>query len=327
MFRRDWLRQAAACGAATSLAAVCRPAAAAFPDRPITLVAPFPAGGSADAYARIVAKALSDELRQPVVVVNRPGVSGALGIQSVIRSEADGYTLSLAGTGAMVLMPLTSPKPLFDPLKDVTLLGQVVDTPVVFVAGAKVAEKTVQDFIAQARLRPGAFSIASTGVGGGTHVLAELFQQATGTRLLHVPYQGVAPVLQDLLGGAVDVFFGEIPALLPQIRAGKLTPLFSATPRRLKWLPDVPSAPEVGLAQVYLSGEYGLVGPRALPTPVAEHLESALARALATDEVRVRLDQSYGIPRARSARAYRTHIQSEMDRWAPVIRSANITTE
>lgn len=327
MIRREWLKRAAALSAVAPVAMHLGGAHAAFADRPINLVAPFPAGGSADAYARIVANGLAEEFRQPVVVNNRPGASGVLGIQSVIRTAPDGYNLSLAAIGAMVLMPLTSKKPQFDPLKDMSLLGQITATPVVLVAGSSVKARTVAELIAEAKSKPGAMTVASTGVGGGTHVLAELFQQATGTKMLHVPYQGGAQVMQGLIGGTVDIFFGEIPALLPQIRAGKLQPLLTASVQRIKWLPEVPTAAEAGVPQVLLSGEYGLVAPPGLPVAVASTIEKALLKVLSNPDTLDKLDQNFGIPTPKSGEAYRAHLQSEMQRWRPVIQSVNISTD
>ncbi len=327
MIRREWLKRMAALSAVAPAAMVVGTAHAAFPDRPVNLVAPFPAGGSADAYARIIANGLSEELRQPVVVQNRPGAGGAMGIQSVLRSAPDGYNLSLAAMGAMVLMPLTARKPPFDSLKDMTLLGQVTATPVVLVAGSNLKARTVAELIADAKSRPGAVTVASTGVGGGTHVLAEMFQQATGTKMLHVPYQGGAQVMQALIGGTVDIFFGEIPALLPQIRAGKLHPLLTASAQRLKWLPEVPTAAEAGVPQALLSGEYGLVGPPGMPAEVASAIEKALLKTLGRQDVLDKLDQNFGIPTPRSADAYRAHLQSEIQRWRPVIQANNISTD
>ena len=327
MIRREWLKCAAVLSVAGPTVLSQGSALAAYAERPVTLVAPFPAGGSADAYARIVAAGLSEELRQPVVVQNKPGASGGLGIQTVVRSAPDGYTLGLAGIGTMLLMPLTSPKPMFEPMKDLTLLGQVVATPVIMVVGSAVKAKTVAEFIEEAKRRPGALTVASTGVGGGTHVIAELFQQATGTQLLHVPYQGSTQVMQDMLGGQVDVFFGEIPALLPQIRAGKLRVLLTATTQRLKWLPEVPTAAQAGVPQVLLSGEYGLVGPAGLPAAVSSAIERALLKTMATTDAADKLDKGFGIPTLKSGEAYRAYLQAETQRWRPVIKSANITTE
>ena len=301
--------------------------AATYPDRPLKLIVPFPPGGPADNYGRIVAAGLATELQQAVVVDNRPGVSGALGVQSVARSPADGYTIGLAGTGATVFLPLLTSKVLFDTFGDLTFISGVVTTPNIFIVGPSVKAADIQGFIAEAKRRPGEMTIASTGVGSSPHILAALFQQKSGTQLLHVPYKGAAPAIQELIGGQVDAFIGEVAGVIPFIQSGKARALFCASATRSKWLPQVFSAPEVGLPDVTLTGDYGLVAPAGLDPAVVQRLASAAARVLASPEVQKKFDQQFGLPDTSDTRQYTGRLRAETQRWRPVVQAANITLD
>lgn len=302
-------------------------AMANYPDRPIQLVVPFPPGGPSDNYARILASALQQELGQTVIVVNKPGVSGALGIQYVARSKPDGYTFGLAGMGATVFLPLLTSKVLFDTDKDLTFIGDVVATPNVFIIGNHVKVNDIADLIAKAKEKPGAFSYASTGVGSTSHVLTSLFEQSAQVKLLHVPYKGAAPALQELMSGLVDIFIGDAAGILPMVKAGKARALFTVDKERMEWLPELPSAPEVGLSDVYLSGEYGLVGPAGLSDSVQKSIHSALAKALSSKTVSEKFGQQFGKPVMGSGADYKNMLDAESKRWTKVVKSANITLD
>ncbi|MGH8789590.1 MAG: Bug family tripartite tricarboxylate transporter substrate binding protein [Cupriavidus necator] len=313
--------------AVAALGCLHGPAWAAYPDKPITLVVPFPAGGPADGYGRALAAALSARLKQTVVVENRSGAGGELGVQAVARATPDGYTIGMAGSGATVFRPLLTDKVLFDVFKDVTLLSKMVRTPNILIVGPHVTAKTVSELIAQAKAQPGKLTIASAGVGSSPHVLAELFKQKAGLDILHVPYQGFTPALQGLMGGQVDMFFGEAAGVLPFVTAGKVRALFTADQKRARGLPDVPNADEVGLRDVVAEGSYGLVAPVGLPPAVAKQLTQAIAEALKSPEVAEKFDLQAGIPDASSGDQYAAYIKSERARWLPVIRQANIKLE
>lgn len=302
-------------------------AMANYPERPIQLIVPFPPGGPSDNYARILASALQQELGQTVVVVNKPGVSGALGIQYVARSKPDGYTFGLAGMGATVFLPLLTSKVLFDTDKDLTFIGDVVATPNVFIIGNHVKVNDIADLIAKAKEKPGAFSYASTGVGSTSHVLTSLFEQSAQVKLLHVPYKGAAPALQELMSGLVDIFIGDAAGILPMVKGGKARALFAVDKERMEWLPELPSASEVGLPDVYLSGEYGLVGPAGLSDSVQKSIHSALAKALSSSTVNEKFGQQFGRPVMGSGADYKNMLDTESKRWAKVVKSANITLD
>ncbi len=302
---------------------------AAYPDKPVVLVVPFPPGGPADGYGRALAQALSVQLKQTVLVENRAGVGGALGVQSVARSAPDGYTVGLAGGGATVFLPLLMERDkwLFDTFKDLTLLSKVVSTPNILIVGPRVSARTVQELIQQAKASPGKMTIASAGAGTSTHILAELFKQKAGVDMLHVPYKGGAPALQDLMGGQVDMFFVETPGALPLIKGGKVRALFTTDIRRASWLPDVPSAVEVGLPDVVAEGMYGLVAPVGLPEPVARQLSQAVVAALKSPELMQRFDQLSGVSIPTTGPEYAAYLHNEQTRWATVIKTGNIKLE
>jgi tripartite-type tricarboxylate transporter receptor subunit TctC len=310
-----------------ALGLACGPVRAAFPDKPITLIVPFAAGGPADAMGRTLARAMGDQLGQQVLVENKPGAGGALGIAGVARSPADGYTLGMAGTGAMVYSPFIVSKMPFDPLNGLTHLSTIVRTPNVLVVSAEAPYKTVADLIARAKAEPGKLNIASAGVGSSTHVVGALFQREAGIRLSHVPYKGAAPALQDLMGRQVDMFFGEVPAVASLIAAGKLRALLVTDRRRVASLPEAPTAAEAGLPKLLADGAYGLVAPAGLPPDVAKRLVKAASDALLSAEVVERFAEQGGTAQASTPQAYRALVQSEQERWAPVIKAAGITAE
>ena len=329
MQRRQILSTAVAAVVGTPIALLPGHAWAAWPEKPVTVVVPFPPGGPADGYGRAFGQALSVQLKQTVVVENRAGVGGALGVQSVARAAPDGYTIGIAGGGALVFLPLLMEKDkwLFDPFKDLSLLTKMVATPNILIAGSRVTAKTTQELIQQAKAQPGKFAIASAGAGTSTHILAELFKQKAGIDMLHVPYKGAAPALQDLMGGQVDVFFVETPGALPLIQGGKVRALFTTDVKRARWLPDVPSAVEVGLPDVIAEGVYGVVGPAGLPEAVSRPLAAAIDAALKSPELTARFDQFAGVPVPGTSAAFASYVRGEFDRWLPVIKRGNITLE
>ncbi|MDF3834993.1 tripartite tricarboxylate transporter substrate binding protein [Cupriavidus basilensis] len=303
------------------------PARAAYPDRPIVLVVPFAAGGPADVMARTLAKSMGTRIGQTIVVENRPGAGGLVGIAGVTRATADGYTLGMAGTGALVYAPFISPKMPFDPLKDVTHLSTMVSTPNLVVVNASSPFKSVADLLAAAKREPERFTVASAGVGSSTHVVGALFQREAGIRLRHVPYKGGAPAVQDLMGGQVDMFIAEVPAVAHLIKGGKLRALMVTDTKRLAALPDVPTAAEAGLPKVLAAGAYGIVAPRGLPEDVARKIVDAVTGALRAPDVVEKFAEQGGIGQSSTPDAYRALIKSEQGRWGPVIKAAGITAE
>lgn len=313
--------------ALVALAALPTLARAAWPEKPLTFVVPFPPGGPADGYGRAFAQALGARLKQTVVVENKSGAGGVLGVQAVGRAAADGYTLGMAGSGASIFTPILVDKAPLDVFRDTTMLSKMVRTPNFLVVGPTVKAKTLRELVDHAKANPGKLTVASAGMGSGPHILAELFKQVAGVFILHVPYKGAAPALQDLMGGQVDMFFGEAPGVLPLVKAGKLRALMVTDHRRARWLPDVPHAREVGLDAVVADGFYGIVAPPNLPAAVSGPLSQAIADALRAPELAERFDLQGGIPEPSTPEQYVAYIKGEQARWLPVVRKSKIVLE
>ena len=302
-------------------------ALAAYPERSITLVVPFPAGGPADAVGRVLAREMGALLGQPVIVENKSGAGGLIGIAAVAHAQADGYTLGMAGTGAMVYAPFMTKKMPFQPLEDLSLLTTLVRTPNAVVVRAASPLRSMNDLMQAAQVKALKISYASAGVGSSAHVVGEMLQRQANIKLLHIPYKGAAPAIQDLLSGQVDIMIGEASGITAQVSAGSLRALAISDSKRLATLPDVPSANEVGLPDWLADGAYGLVGPRGLANEVAERILSAATTALASPEVRKRIADMSSIPVSGNPKQYRELLSAEQARWMPVIRGANITAE
>jgi tripartite-type tricarboxylate transporter receptor subunit TctC len=313
--------------AAASAAALHSPAWAAYPEKPITFVVPFPPGGPADGYGRALAQALSEQLKQTVVVENRSGAGGALGVQTVARAAPDGYTIGMAGSGATIFQPILADKATIDVFKETTMLSKMVVTPNFLVVGPSLKVNTVAELIARAKAQPGKLTFASAGPGSGPHILGELFRQQANVDIVHIPYKGATPALQDMMGSHVDMFFGEAPGVLSLIKEGKLRALFTTDKRRAKWLPDVPHAGEVGLPGVVADGFYGVVGPAKLSPEASTVLRRALDAALRSPKLAEAFDQRAGIPEPSTGEQYAAYVKSEQERWLPVVRKGNIRLE
>jgi len=300
---------------------------AAYPDKPIVIVVPFPAGGPADAMGRSLAHAMGVKLGATVVVENKIGAGGLIGVASVASAQPDGYTLGLAGTGAMVYAPFITKKMPFDTINGLTYLTTIVRTPNVLVVNVNSPYKNLSDLISKAKAQPGVLTYASAGVASSAHVVAELFQKLTGVKFVHVPYKGAAPALQDLMGGHVDLMIGEVSGLVGQIKAGTIRGLALSDQQRLGALKEVPSAPEVGLPAWIADGAYGLVAPLGLPSDLSKKLVDAANEALLTPEVINKFTELTSLTQPGNPVQYKSLIQSEQARWSTVIKSAGITDE
>lgn len=299
----------------------------AYPDKPIVIVVPFPAGGPADAMGRSLAHAMGTKLGVTVLVENKSGAGGLLGVAYVANASPDGYTLGMAGTGAMVYAPFITKKMPFDPINGLTYLTTLVRTPNVLVVNVNSPYKNLADLLTKAKAQPGVLTYASAGVASSAHVVAELFQKLTGVKFVHVPYKGAAPALQDLMGGHVDLMIGEVSGLVGQIKAGTIRGLALSDSQRLTALKEVPSAPEVGLPAWVADGAYGLVAPAGLPVELVKRLVETANDALQTQEVISKFSELTSLTQPGNPIQYKGLIQSEQARWSLVIKSAGITDE
>ncbi|CAB3827313.1 hypothetical protein AXY46_15050 [Achromobacter xylosoxidans] len=263
--------------AALSAVSLSAPAAAAYPDHPITLINPYAAGGPADVVARSLARALEKRLGQPVVVENKPGGGASIGTGFVARAKPDGYTLLLGTSAGHVVTPLMQ-KTTYDGIQAFEFCSVVAVQPIMLVVNPSRGIKTVQALIARAKAEPGKLSYGSAGVGGATHLGAELFQQAAHVQLNHIPYAGASPAINDAVGGQIDLAMLNLSASLPFIRQGRLVPLAYAASERSPLLPDVPTLDEAGVPGAQAATWYSLAAPAGTPADIVQTLSDTVRR-------------------------------------------------
>ncbi|SFC39687.1 Tripartite-type tricarboxylate transporter, receptor component TctC [Cupriavidus sp. OV038] len=295
---------------------------------PITrLVVAFPAGGPADSLARAISRQLELELKQTVVIDNRPGANGAIAASFVAKSPTDGSVLFLTSAGAIVINPSLYASLPYNPQKDLTPISLVVNTPEVLVVKPDAPAANAAAFVKQAQQAAKPPSLASTGVGSMPHMTIELFKAATRVNFLHVAYKGAAPAITDTLGGQVDAFFGDASGLMPFITSKRLRPIGVAAPKRLGFLPDVPTLGELGIANVEASNWYGMMGPAGTPPDVVKRVNAALRRTLDNPGVRTNLEQLGLVPAPGSAAEFTTLIRNDTAKWGRVVKEHNIHGE
>jgi tripartite-type tricarboxylate transporter receptor subunit TctC len=311
---------------AATLAAAALPAWAAYPDQPVRLLVGYPPGGATDVVARLLATHLSSRWGQAVVVENKPGASGMLAAEQVVRAKPDGHTLLLGYTPEVSINKLVFKQMRYDPIADLAPLALAATAPLVLVAGPKLPVRTLPELLA----RKGAdakLSYGSPGSGGQQHIAGELLARLGGLPLLHVPYKGTAPALNDLLGGQIDLFFATTPPLLQHIRAGKLRPLAVAGDRREALLPDVPTFAELGMGAMQLSNWFGVFAPNGLSPVIANRVTNDLADALKDPKVVKSLEDQGLTPSPLLGVAFKAFIEVDMRKYKAIIDQTGIVAE
>ena len=262
---------------------------AEYPDRPIKLIVPFAAGAGTDAVARFTAQKLEEQLKQPVVVENRVGASGAIGTQAVANAAADGYTLLFVASPFTTVAAATPSTANYDPVKQFVPIALMAVGPLVWITNTQAPFSSIREMIAFAKSNPGKLTYGSAGSGGVNHLALELFKVKTNTDMLHVPYKGIAPALTDLLGGSIMTLTGTIPAVLPYVKSGKARALAITGDKRSPLLPDVPTMKETGANGTEVYNYWGLVAPAGTSTAIVQRLNSEVQKFLAQKEVQERL--------------------------------------
>ncbi|MCW3154385.1 tripartite tricarboxylate transporter substrate binding protein BugE [Achromobacter spanius] len=302
---------------AAAIAGVCFSSAAQaadpYPNKPIRLIVPFAAGGTTDIVARIVSDGLGRELGQAVVVENRGGGGGSIGADAVVRSTPDGYTLGVATVSTMATNPATNPKNPYNPLKDFAPITNLVNVPNVLTVNPSVPAKNLTEFIALLKANPGKYAYASSGAGGIGHLDGELFKSLTQTDMVHVPYRGSGPALNDVIAGQVNAQFDNLPSSMPHIQAGKLRALAVAAPKRLPSLPDVPTFTEAGLPEMDNMAWYGLVAPAGTPQAVIDRVHDAAVKALKDPKTVQRLADGGSLVDGNTPAQYAEQIKRELE--------------
>ncbi len=285
------------------------------------IVVPFPAGGPADIVGRLVARALSDALRQTFVVDNRAGAGGLIGIEAVAKARPDGNTLGIGSSGALSVLPNLMPRMPYDVARDIQPVSLVTSVPQVLAVHPSVPARTVAELVALAKARPGTINYASSGNANSLHLAAELFRARAGNiDIVHVPYRGAAPALTDLVAGNVQMMFGDVPVMLPQVRSGGIRALGVTAPERSSALPDVPTLAEAGVPGVESESYYGLIAPAGIPAERLAALHAAVRDACQGPPLRPALIEQGGRVIGGTPAEFAAHIRAEAAKWAEVIR-------
>ncbi len=297
-----------------------------YPNRPITLVVPYAAGGGNDVMARIVGEKMSKTLGQQVVIDNRPGAGGALATRQVAKATPDGYTLVIGGTGSLAVNPTLLPNVGYDVRKDFASVGMIGSSAMIVLINPGIAAKTIPEMIALAKKEPGKYTYASAGVGSGIHLGAELFAYMAGVKLVHVPYKGTGPALTDLLGGHVSMYFSSLPSAISLVKEGQVRALAVTGVKRSDVFPDTPTVAETlpGFEAVL---RYGIVAPAGTPRPIVDKLNAALRQALAEPDTIARMARDGTEASPGSPEDYAGVIDREERKWSEVVKRSGASTQ
>ncbi len=325
MKRRTWIKLAAA--AATLSLAGTAAAQATYPDRPIRLIVPFPPGGTSDVVGRIFAEALAKQIGQPVVVENRGGAGGTVGSRAVASAAPDGYTLLLGTSSTNGTNPAVYKNLPYDAVKDFTPVTQIIRVPGVIVVNKNFPAKDYASFTALIKGAPGKYSYASSGNGGATHMAMEYYKSLSGLDMMHVPYRGTGPALNDVIAGQVPILWDTAASSMAHIQSGNLRPIVVAAKSRLPQLPDVPTFAEVGLPDYDAEMWNGLLAPAGLPKDVLAKLNDASRKALADKDVQAKYAGVGAYVVADKPEAFAAMIQGDVAKWKKVADFAHISAE
>jgi tripartite-type tricarboxylate transporter receptor subunit TctC len=313
----------------TGLSVLLAPTLAAaqeFPTKPIRLIVPFPPGGPNDIIARVIGQRMSELTKQPVVIDNRGGQGGVLGTDAVAKAAPDGYTIAISSAGALAISP-SMEKVAYDTPRDLAPVTLVATVPEMLVVASNVPAKNIGELIALARAQPGKLNFASSGPGSLPHLAGELFKLTAKIDIVHVPYRGAAPAVNDLLGQQVQMAFLDLPVLLPQIRAGALRGIAIGSPQRAPTAMEVPTTAEAGMPDLRVENWYGMVAPAATPPAIVAALNRIATEAMRDPAVKEKLASQGAELIGDTPEHFRAFIETEIAKWAKVIKDAGVATE
>jgi tripartite-type tricarboxylate transporter receptor subunit TctC len=296
--------------------------AAEYPTKATRLVVPYPPGGTTDIVARPIAKALQELLGQPVVIENKPGAGGNIGMDHVAKSTADGYTLALSAVSTLAIAESLYGKLPYDVLRDLAPITQVAAVPNILVVHPSVPAKSVSELIAYARANPGKLKFGSAGSGTTVHLSGELFKTLSGVDIQHIPYKGAAPAMVDLLGGRVDLMFDFLSSALSHIKAGKLRALGVTSGKRSPLLPEVPTIAQAGVRGYEVHASFGVLAPAGTPRAVITKLHDAIVKALGSKEMKEALAAQGAEPIGDTPEQFAATLKKEVEKWAPIVKAS-----
>jgi len=295
-----------------------------YPNKPIKLIVPFPPAGGTDTLSRAIAQSITNDTKWTIVVENRPGAGGNIGLDAAAKSPPDGYTIAMGQTANLAVNPALYSSLPFDPLKDFAPIALLSSQPLIVVVSATSPYKSLKDLVDAAKKNPGKVNMASAGNGTIGHIGGEIFQRRAGIKMTHVPYKGAGQAVTDLMGGSVDTIFGNTQSVGGLVAGGRLRPLAVTSPKRLAAFPDVPTVAESGYPGFEAATWSGLVAPAGTPKPIIDRLNAAANRALASAEIKAKLGEDGSTPLGGTPQQFAGYIKSENAKWGAAVRDAGI---